>query len=468
MRMNIGKLRQKCSDEKYYEAVKYMAHTLEGNDRYYFIKQVCKCNIYLGTICATTCEYDRRLDKYIRSVLNNFFTEKKVKYTDRKTGQVYEYVKQHGKKDVDLFILASYEIGNFNAIKWAIYNFKVNINTLIRIGQKVSEEEYVEILDVIRKSQNSEKMDTMCRARSLSTQKNNPRANSLLKYYWNNDKQIFTYLADCFGRLSELEKDERYGEMIYAKCFEGADNSIPFNNVIINALSSNYKEGLERLFRIINNYGSDEAKKNLYMLVYMKLQNHLPVYRSEYTALRSVPYLDKRELFLGKKTILRVLNTDCSDWINVFDFIYYFPVREEMNLFVGSFVETRNLYPLNRYLEEYPYTNLNRIVYTYFNTPYKEQFFLDDFVMTIAEHCRSDVNKICELLNAYEDVGRAIQTGQKSYFFHEWKTLKYPVMDGKVVLGKNYRLMYVDYDYISHRFHVTVVENSVRLMNTFK
>ena len=263
MSLNLKAIRNKCKEEKYYEAIKYMAHSLNGNERYLFIKQVCKYNLYLGAICATTCEYEKKIDIYIKTQLNNFFKEKQVRYYDKKTGQNYEYTKKIGKSDIEMFILASYEIGNFKAIKWAIFNYDVNINTLIKIGQKVTESEYVDLLLTISRSKNDDKMITMCRVRSALSQKNNSSVSRLLKLYWKKNRQVYTYLADAFGWLPDLDSNEQYGEMIYAKCFEGSDNSIAFNNIIINAISTDYREGIERLFRIIDRYG-----KSIYAFLY--------------------------------------------------------------------------------------------------------------------------------------------------------------------------------------------------------
>lgn len=458
MSLKLKTIRNKCQEEKYYEAIKYMAHTLTGNDRYVFIKQVCKYNLYLGAICATTCEYEKKIDTYIKNQLNDFFKEKQVKYYDKKTGQNYEYTKKIGKNDIEMFILASYEIGNVKAIKWAIFNYDVNVNTLIKLGQKVTESEYVELLLTISRSKNEDKMTTMCRVRSALSQKNNPSVTKLFNAYWKKNRQIFTYLADAFGWLPDLDSNDRYGEMIYAKCFEGSDNSIAFNNVIINAISTNYRDGLERLFRIIDRYGNDEVKKNLYMLFYMKLQNGFPVYKSEYKALERVKVLDKRELFLGKKTISDVVNGNCSSWINIFNLIYYFPFREGMKLRQTDRDLSRNTYPLNRYLETYADTPISRVIYTYFNTGYCNHIYLDDFLMLIMEHYKMEISEVCELFNEYEDTGRVLQRGKKSYLWHQWKTINYPAVTEKVEFGKKYRLRYLDYDYIGHQFYVEAFE----------
>lgn len=456
MTMKFKGLRQKCLDEKYYEALKYMSHTLTGSDRTYFIKQICRYNIYLGAICATTCEYDEMLDHYIKAILNHFFDEKQISYHDKKTGKKLIYTKILGKKDIERFMLASYEIGNFKAIKWVIHNYTININTLIKLGQRVSDVELVDLFYSISKSTNQDKMEIMCRMRTASSQKNNERAQSLLKFYWYKNRQIFTYLADSFGWLPDLGSNYKYGERIYAKCFEGADNSIAFNNVIINAMDVNYREGLERLFRIIANYGNSEVKKNLYMLLYMKLQNRFPVYKADYKALENVQVLDKREKHLGMKVLRGIICEDCSAWINVFELIYYFPLKDNMDITSSTDKVSRNIYPLNRYLEIYSSTNLKKVVYTYFNSEYKARIYLDDFVMLIVSLCDVKIIDICNALNDFTDIGHVYQRGSLSYFKHNWKTLQYPVTAEKVQLGEKYQIIYEDYDYIERRFHVSV------------
>ena len=465
MKMKYTGLKQKCLDEKYYEALKYMSHTLAGKDRTQFIKQICKFNIYLGAICATTCEYDRDLDRHIRYILNCYFNEKQVSYYHKNTGQIYTCTKVLGKYDIERFLLASYEIDNFKAIKWTVHNYMINENTLIKIAQKVTESEFVDLLNAISKSSNKDKMSMMCRMRSVPSQKNNEQAQKLLKYYWYEDRQIFTYLADSFGCLPDLDSDRKYGEMIYAKCFEEVDNSIAFNNVIINSINVNYREGLERLFRIINCYGSEEVKKNLYILFYMKLQNKFPIYKTDYKALEGVKTINKREVYLGNKTIGGITRENCSSWINVFDLLFYFPKRQEMSIFnkwkcmeITAYTEdaTRNTYPLHIYLESYPDTSLKKIVNAYFNSDYVSTIYLDDFVMLITSLCNVAIPEICGTINEFCDVGKVFQRGSLSYFIHKCKTLGPPVTSDEVQFGEEYQIIYEDYDYIEHRFHVSV------------
>lgn len=456
MKMKFKGLKKKCIDEKYFEAIKYMSHTLTGSVRTSFIKIICQYNIYLGAMCATTCEYDQKLDHYIKTNLNRFFDKKQVSYYDKKTGQNYTYTKVPGKKDIERFMLASYEIGNFKAIKWVIHNYVININTLIKVAQRVSEAELVDLFSAISKSINQDKMGTICRVRTIPTQKNNEHAQRLLKFYWYENKQIFTYLADSFGWLSDLGSRCKYGERIYAKCFEGAENSIAFNDMVINALDVNYQKGLERLFKIIADYASEEVKKNLYMLFYMKLQHRFPIYKTDYKVLGNVQTIDKREQYLGMKILRGIVRENCSSWINVFDLIYYFPQRSDIDITTSSGEVSRNVYPMNRYLEHYPDTSLKKVIYTYFKSEYVSRIYLDDFVMLVASCYNVRINDICNALNDFNDIGHVFQRGSLSYFKHKWKTLKYPVTTEKVQLGEKYQILYEDYDYIGHRFHVSV------------
>ena len=58
----------------------------------------------------------------------------------------------------------------------------------------------------------------------------------------------------------------------------------------------------------------------------------------------------------------------------------------------------------------------------------------------------------------YEDEGKVIQRGKKSFFRHQWKTINNPAITVAVEFGKRYRLRYLEYDYIGHQFYVEASE----------
>lgn len=63
-----------------------MAHSLRGKDRENFIITVCDLNIYLGCICALTCEKNATVEEYIWKTLNNYFQPRKIKFYDKSSG----------------------------------------------------------------------------------------------------------------------------------------------------------------------------------------------------------------------------------------------------------------------------------------------------------------------------------------------------------------------------------------------
>ena len=80
MKIRKNQIRDKCQSDKYYASIKYMAHSLRGKDRENFIITVCDLNIYLGCICALTCEKNATVEEYIWKTLNNYFEPRKDAY----------------------------------------------------------------------------------------------------------------------------------------------------------------------------------------------------------------------------------------------------------------------------------------------------------------------------------------------------------------------------------------------------
>ena len=71
-----------------------MAHSLRGKDRENFIITVCDLNIYLGCICALTCEKNATVEEYIWKTLNNYFEPRKIKFYDKSSGIWKENIKK--------------------------------------------------------------------------------------------------------------------------------------------------------------------------------------------------------------------------------------------------------------------------------------------------------------------------------------------------------------------------------------
>lgn len=108
MKIRKNQIKNKCLSEKYYSSIKYMSHTLKGNERVEFIKTVCDINIYLGCLCATTCEANKEIDNYIWNVLNNYFKPQKVKYYDSYTKEWKVTEKRRRSFDITNYLLVSF------------------------------------------------------------------------------------------------------------------------------------------------------------------------------------------------------------------------------------------------------------------------------------------------------------------------------------------------------------------------
>lgn len=73
MKIRKNQIKEKCLSDKYYAAIKYMSHSLHGKDRENFIITVCDLNIYLGCVCALTCEKKSSCRETYMETLKHFF-----------------------------------------------------------------------------------------------------------------------------------------------------------------------------------------------------------------------------------------------------------------------------------------------------------------------------------------------------------------------------------------------------------
>ena len=159
MKIRKNQIRDKCQSDKYYASIKYMAHSLRGKDRENFIITVCDLNIYLGCICALTCEKNATVEEYIWKTLNNYFEPRKIKFYDKSSGIWKENIKKLNSKDITYYLLACNVMGNMKAIKWYIYNHEVDKAIIIQLAKNMNEEQLVDLIYTLyRSSQNWDKI----------------------------------------------------------------------------------------------------------------------------------------------------------------------------------------------------------------------------------------------------------------------------------------------------------------------
>ncbi len=205
MKIRKNQIRDKCQSDKYYASIKYMAHSLRGKDRENFIITVCDLNIYLGCICALTCEKNATVEEYIWKTLNNYFEPRKIKFYDKSSGIWKENIKKLNSKDITYYLLACNVMGNMKAIKWYIYNHEVDKAIIIQLAKNMNEEQLVDLIYTLyRSSQNWDKIRGIGSTKSLFLYKNDPRIKKILSGLWYKDRDAFIQLAYDTGWLGDL------------------------------------------------------------------------------------------------------------------------------------------------------------------------------------------------------------------------------------------------------------------------
>lgn len=224
MKIRKNQIRDKCQSDKYYASIKYMAHSLRGKDRENFIITVCDLNIYLGCICALTCEKNATVEEYIWKTLNNYFQPRKIKFYDKSSGIWKENIKKLNSKDITYYLLACNVMGNMKAIKWYIYNHEVDKAIIIQLAKNMNEEQLVDLIYTLyRSSQNWDKIRGIGSTKSLFLYKNDSRIKKILSGLWYKDRDAFIQLAYDTGWLGDLGKKARKGNRIFIECLVGAN-----------------------------------------------------------------------------------------------------------------------------------------------------------------------------------------------------------------------------------------------------
>ena len=99
-----------------------MAHSLRGKDRENFIITVCDLNIYLGCICALTCEKNATVEEYIWKTLNNYFQPRKIKFYDKSSGIWKENIKKLNSKDMPMNVKTVLSDAIANQLQYSLFN----------------------------------------------------------------------------------------------------------------------------------------------------------------------------------------------------------------------------------------------------------------------------------------------------------------------------------------------------------
>ena len=283
-----------------------MAHSLRGKDRVNFIITVCDLNIYLGCICALTCEKNATVEEYIWKTLNNYFEPRKIKFYDKSSGIWKENIKKLNSKDITYYLLACNVMGNMKAIKWYIYNHEVDKAIIIQLAKNMNEEQLVDLIYTLyRSSQNWDKIRGIGSTKSLFLYKNDPRIKKILSGLWYKDRDAFIQLAYDTGWLGDLGKKARKGNRIFIECLVGANKlllTIELIEEVLCDLESD-ESSYDTLLKLVNKsqgiIASFDIKKftldNLVTNVLLENpnMNHETVLASIYSGFDILVYMEK-------------------------------------------------------------------------------------------------------------------------------------------------------------------------------
>lgn len=452
MKIRKNQIRDKCQSDKYYASIKYMAHSLRGKDRENFIITVCDLNIYLGCICALTCEKNATVEGYIWKTLNNYFEPRKIKFYDKSSGIWKENIKKLNSKDITYYLLACNVMGNMKAIKWYIYNHEVDKAIIIQLAKNMNEEQLVDLIYTLyRSSQNWDKIRGIGSTKSLFLYKNDPRIKKILSGLWYKDRDAFIQLAYDTGWLGDLGKKARKGNRIFIECLVGANKlllTIELIEEVLCDLESDESSYDTLLKLVLKEKG--ERKQFAYILYIQKINNGYIMKAKDYVILKGLGKPSQKIVNYFITFFLDLVNGDFRTNINLFelgDALSNVIVKPNKITPKVGYARNKNL---NIALKTTKNIDLKKVLFFYFNTTMSVKASLDE---------------LFRLLNMYHDVqpGELIRelksfpiwvkaTGIEQGKSNNITTENYLKIEPQIEVGNVILMSIVDYDYVLKEF----------------
>lgn len=130
----FSKIQHKTQNEKYYETLKYLSHSLKGEMRREFMKFLSLHNTYLAAQCATTCDKDEEIEDYISK---KAIEDANSELNDKKR----------------LGILALIELNRYELLSEIFKGMKTNISlyrkVVIQIINEIDTENIIRVFNII-------------------------------------------------------------------------------------------------------------------------------------------------------------------------------------------------------------------------------------------------------------------------------------------------------------------------------
>lgn len=321
MKIRKNQIRDKCQSDKYYASIKYMAHSLHGKDRENFIITVCDLNIYLGCICALTCERNVAVERHIWKTLNNYFQPREIKFYHKSSGRWKVNIKKLNSKDITYYLLACNAMGNMKAIKWYIYNHEVDKAIVIQLSKNMNEEQLVDLIYTLySSSQNWDKIRGIGSTKSLFLYKNDPRIKEILSGLWYKHRDAFIQLAYDTGWLGDLGKKARKGNRIFVECLVGVNKlllTIELIEEVLCDLESDESSYDTLLKLVLKEKG--ERKQFAYILYIQKINNGYIMKAKDYEILKGLGKPSQKIVNYFISFFLDLVNGDFRTNINLFE-----------------------------------------------------------------------------------------------------------------------------------------------------
>lgn len=465
MKIRKNQIKEKCLSDKYYAAIKYMSHSLHGKDRENFIITVCDLNIYLGCVCALTCEKNQVVEKHIWKRLNTFFEPKKVKYYDRSTGGWKENVKKLTSKDIANYLLACNVMGNIKAIKWYIYNHQIDKAIIIQLAKNMNDAQIVDLIYTLYRSRdNWQNIRGIGSTKNLYIYKNDNRIKEILKGPWYKDKDAFIQLAYDTGWLSEVGNYYKYKKNIYIDCLVGANKLLLDIELIEDVLSDvdNNRSGCDILLSLILKNENNEKKQFAYLIYSQKINNGYYMTENDYKILKQLGKPCEKIANYFITFFIKLVNEDYKKNINYFlisDALYN--VIGKPHSISGKIAKTHNR-NLELAIKNVKKIQLDQVLFFYFNTSMSSKASLDELFRLLNKYHNIQVIDFINELKTVPIWTKIVN--EQNVKCNSVTTENYVKLISQDTVENNIVIVSItEYDYISKIFFARLYEGSFHI-----
>lgn len=438
-----------------------MAHSLCGKDRESFIITVCDLNIYLGCLCALTCEKNATVEEYIWKTLNNYFRPRKIKFYDKFSGTWKENIKKLNSKDITYYLLACNVMGNMKAIKWYIYNHEVDKAIIIQLAKNMDEEQLVDLIYTLYRSpQNWDKIRGIGSTKSLFLYKYDLRIKKILTGLWHKDRDAFVQLAYDTGWLGNLGKKAHKGNRIFIDCLVGANKlllTIELIEEVLCDLESN-ESSYDNLLKLVLKE-SDERKQFAYIIYIQKINSGYIMKAKDYVILKGLGKPPQKIVNYFITFFLDLVNGDFRTNINLFelgDALSNVIIKPNKITPKVGYARNKNL---NIALKTTKNIDLKKVLFFYFNTTMSVKASLDELYRLLNMYHNVQPDELIRELKSFPIWVKAI--GIEQGRSNNITTENFLKIEPQIEIGNVILMSIVDYDYILKEFYAKPYISSI-------